>query len=121
MRDPPAALLYSRARSWASFSLAACRVITTPGFYQRTAPHGSLRPMNADQIATDLLRQEHTRLRARAAFYHGCSGDRDLLPESREASRRVADALGRLVGDLGAVIDSKCGVAQWQSAGPIPR
>ena len=74
-----------------------------PGFYQPGAPHGSLRAMTpADVIAAKMLQQEYARLRERAAFFHGCADDPALRPESREASRRVADALGRLLGGLAA-------------------
>lgn len=54
----------------------------------------------ADAIAAKMLQQEHARLRERAAFFHGCADDVALRPESREASRRVADALGRVLGCL---------------------
>lgn len=56
----------------------------------------------ADSLTAKMLHQEHARLRERAAFFHGCADDPALQPEAREASRRVADALGRLIGGLAA-------------------
>lgn len=56
----------------------------------------------AEAIAAKMIQQEHARLRERAAFFHGCADDVTLRPESREASRRVADALGRVLACLAA-------------------
>lgn len=53
--------------------------------------------MSPDLIAVDLLRQELARMRGRIAFYYGCSADPALSEESREASRRVAEALARMI------------------------
>lgn len=61
--------------------------------------------MTPEQIAADLLRQEHHRLRARVAFFHGCAGDAELRRESREACRMVADRLGMLVAGLALIED----------------
>ncbi len=58
-------------------------------------------------IATKLLRQEYQRLRSRAAFFHGCAADKALLPESREASAQVADALGLVIGNLADMLEQQ--------------
>lgn len=54
----------------------------------------------ADALTAKMLHQEHARLRERVAFFWGCADDQSLNPEAREASRRVADALGRVVAGL---------------------
>lgn len=56
----------------------------------------------ADTLSAKMIQQEHARLRERVAFFHGCADDPALKPESREASRRVADALGRVLACLAA-------------------
>lgn len=50
-----------------------------------------------DLIAVDLLRQELARMRGRIAFFYGCAADPELSPEAREASRRVAEAIARMI------------------------